>query len=308
MRYSIIFLVDEESGEFSDFFDLIYEIFERQGEDFEVVVVGNGTESFVSRVLSCKEIRLEKTKVIGFPHRVHQAVCLKAALVEARGSEVLALGPSQELSAPSYEKLIHSMRDGVDLVVPFRKVRKDARINRFHSRMLNKAVGLLLGFELKDIGCNVRHFRRAIMEELFLYGNMYRYFPVLAAQKGFKFLEIECDQSDKARRTRYYSLRLYLDRFVELLNLFFSVNFSRKPLRFFNLIGVTLMGAGVMLLLYVGIQRIFFDVLIGVRPPLIIGIMCLVGGTQVASFGLLGEIISFVHGRFLKEYTIEKII
>jgi len=308
MKYSILFLVEDENEEFSGFFDLIYDLFEEQGEDFEVLVIANGTEGFVRARLSSRKNHLGRLKVTAFPRKVPQAVCLQVALSECSGSLILTLGPSQELSAASYENLIHSMRDGVDLVIPCRKVRKDAILNRLHSKVLNQTVGWLLGLDLRDIGCNVKYFRREVLEGLDLYGNMYRYFPVLAAHKGFKIKEIECDQFDKPRKTRYYSLRLYLDRFSELLNLFFSTNFSKKPLRFFNMIGASFMVAGVMVLLYVGIQRVIFDVLIGARPLLMIGIISLVGGTQIVSFGFLGEIISFVYGRSRKEYTIEKII
>jgi hypothetical protein len=92
------------------------------------------------------------------------------------------------------------------------------------------------------------------------------------------------------------------------LNLFFSTKFSKKPLRFFNLVGASFIAAGLLALFYVGIQKAIFNVAIGARPLLMIGMIGLVGGAQLASFGLLGEIISFVHGRSRREYTIEKII
>jgi hypothetical protein len=308
MKYSIIFLIEEESEEFSGFLDLIYGLFEEQGEDFEVLVVANGTESFVTSRLNSRRNHLERLEVIAFPARVPQPVCLKAALNECSGTHILTLGPYQELTSASYRKLLHSMREGVDLVAPCRKVREDALLNRSHSRILNLAVRWVLGVKLKDTGCNVRFFRREVLESLELYGSMYRYFPALAAQKGFKIREIECDQSEKARKIRYYKMRVYLDRFVEILNLFFSTRFSRKPLRFFNLIGASLMVVGLVALIYVGIQKVIFNVPIGARPLLIVGMIGLVGGTQIAGFGLLGEILSFVHGRFHSEYTIEEII
>jgi hypothetical protein len=308
MKYSIIFLIEEEDEEFPGFLEQIYGLFEEEGEDFEVLVVANGTESFVRSRLNSRRNHLEKLKAIAFPARVPQPVCLKAALSECSGTQILTLSPYQELTSASYKKLLHSMPEGVDLVAPSRKQREGAFLNRLHSRILNWAVRWVLGVKLKDTGCNVRFFRREVLESLELYGNMYRYFPALAAQKGFKIREIECDQSEKARKTKYYKMTMYLDRFVEILNLFFSTRFSRKPLRFFNLIGASLIVVGVVALFYVGIQKVIFNVPIGARPVMIIGMIGLVGGTQIASFGLLGEILFFVHGRLHDEYMIEKII
>ena len=308
MKYSIIFLVDEESDEFSGFFDLIYDLFEARGEDFEVLVVANGTEDFVACRLNSGTNHLENLKVIAFPAKVPHPVCLNAALSECTGTLIMTLSPYQELTAASYEKVVDSMTEGMDLVAPYRKERKNAFLNRFHSRVLNMTVKWVLGAKLNDIGCNVRFFRREVLESLELYGNMYRYFPALAVQKGFKLKGVECDQAEKVRKTKYYKMSRYLDRGIEILNLFFSTRFSKKPLRFFNLVGASLMLVGLAALLYVGVQRVFFGVPIGARPLLMIGMIGFVGGTQIAGFGLLGEIISFVHGRSRKEYTVEKII
>jgi hypothetical protein len=308
MKYSIIFLVDEESEEFSAFFDLIYDIFLARGEGFEVLVVANGTESFVACRLNSGRNHLENLKVIAFPAKVSHPVCLNAALSECSGTQILTLSSYQELTSPSYERIIHAMTEGVDLVAPYRKERKDALLNRMHSKILNRTVQWVLGAGLHDIGCNVRFFRREVLESLELYGNMYSYFAALAVQKGFKLKEVECEQAEKARKTRYYKMSLYLDRGIEILNLFFSTRFSKKPLRFFNLVGASLILVGLTALLYVGIQRVFFAVPIGARPLLMVGIISLVGGTQIAGFGLLGEIVSFVYGRSRKEYTIEKVL
>ena len=308
MIYSVIFLVEDESPDFCQFFDMICRLFKQKEKEFEIIIVANATENFVKSQLISLENHSEEVKMISFQQKVSQSLCMKVALGECGGEKILTLGPFQELTAESYEKLVNSIPEGVDIVVPYRKLRKDPIINRLHSKFINKAVKMLLGVKLNDIGCNVKFMRREVLEAVELYGNMYRYFPVLAMQKGFKIKEIECDQVDKIRKTRFYGLRLYLDRLIEILNLFFSTNFSKKPLRFFNLVGSGFMVFGVMALFYAGMQKVISDIPIGDRPLLIVAIISLVAGAQLASFGLLGEIISFVYGRSRKEYTIEKVI
>lgn len=308
MRYSIVFIVEEENGDFFQFFDTILKLIKEKTENFEMLVVANGTDRFIMAQLALLRGHTEKVKVITFQRRVPSSIGVNAILNECSGRIIMLLGATQELDTASYERLISSMTEEVDLVVPYRKLRKSSLFNRLHSKALNTITRVLLRSKLHDIGCNVKLIHREVLESLELYGNMARYFSALVLHKGFSVREIECEESDRIRRTKLYSPRIYLTRLTELLNLFFSTNFSKKPLRFFNLVGACIMLIGMIALLYIAVQKVLFGVPIGARPLLIVGIISLVTGSQLASFGLLGEVVSFVHGRSRKEYTIEKII
>jgi hypothetical protein len=306
MRYSVIFIVDKADSQFHDFLEMIHGTFQEKGESFEILIVAIGVERFVREQLGTIIIHFEQIKIIAFNNAVFQSSCLRVALDECKGAEILVAGAFQELTSESYRRLIEAMDDQVDVVVPYRKFRKDPLFNRVHSLMLNKMLGDAVGVKFHDIGCEVRLFRRQVFEHMEIYGNMYKYLPLLAVQKGFKIREIECEQISRVRRTRYYSYRLYLSRLTEILNLFFSAKYSRKPMRFFSFSGSILIGIGILSMLHIAVQKILYDISIGSRPLLILALVALVTGAQIASFGLLGEIIAFIHGRFRKEYTIEK--
>ena len=312
IKYSIIFIVENEDSEFGSFFDLICDLFRDKGS-FEIVIVENNAEKFVAEQFSDAQFNSERKnlfdlKIVTFQQKVSSSNCIMAALKECNGSEILAIGSFQELSSESYRIIVNSLSEDVDFVVPFRKKRIDPLLNRIHSALLNKAIKFLIGVQLHDIGCSTRFFRRKILDSINLYGNMYQYFPALASRIGFKVKEIECDQQEKARKTRFYSLKQYVDRLSGILNLFFMTNFSKKPLRFFSAIGSLCILFGVFLLLYVFAKKIVLGVPVGENLLLILSIIIIVGGAQIFSFGLLGEIISFVQGRSHKEYNIEKII
>jgi hypothetical protein len=308
MEYSIIFFVDERNDDFEDFFHTIAKFAERKFEDFEILIIANRTEDFITSKLTADIKYRKPIKVIAFPRFVSQEVSLKVAIEESAGEIILSFGSVQELTAESYEKLLEGLRDDVDVVVPNRKWRKDPAIYRLHSKIFNQVIIKLIGVELNDIGCKVRFFRREIFENLDLCEHVFKFLPMLAIQKGFKVKEVECDQVQKNEINTIYRIRNYLDRAVEILNLFFNTKYSKKPLRFFNFVGFGLIFLGMLSLLAIGIQKVFSEQTIGNSPLLLIGMISLVAGTQTSSFGLLGEIISFVHGRHRKEYNIEKII
>lgn len=305
MKYSIIFLVKEENEQFSNFLDLIFRLFEKKNEDFEIVIAANATEDFLRARLSECTIRSKELKIISFQRAVSQSLCLKSALKECSGEYILTLGHTQELIAADYENIIDSMTAGTDMVVPYRK---DSLLHSIHSRTLNKAIKKATGVTVNDIGCSVKFFRREVLDSLNLYGNMYRYLPVFALQKGFRIKEIECKYFQRAKKVKFYRPRLYFKRLIEILNLFFSSRFSKKPLRFFNLVGIGLILIGILLLTVLSVQKVVYGIPIGNRNLLLMAIIILVTGTQTASFGLLGEMLAFIHGRSQKEYSIEEII
>jgi hypothetical protein len=182
----------------------------------------------------------------------------------------------------------------------------DPAINQLQSRLFNTIVKKVVGTSLHDLSCTVKIFRRQVLEETRLYGNMYRFLPIVAARRGFRYKEIPCEHLEERGKTGLYGISLYLERIIDILTLYFNTRFARKPLRFFSNIGAFFFAAGALPVLYVLAEKIFQSQPLGKRPGLLLAIFFMVLGAQSASVGLLGEIIAFTQGRKRKEYTVEK--
>src|SRR5262245_26525843 len=100
---------------------------------------------------------------------------------------------------------------------------------------------------------------------------------------------------------------IYLRRFLDIVTLFFLYKFTKKPLRFFGLVGSGILGAGVIVTAYLGLDRLMGVPLAG-RPLLVLGVLLMVFGVQLFSIGLLGEIIIFTHARGVKDYQTRDIL
>jgi hypothetical protein len=159
---------------------------------------------------------------------------------------------------------------------------------------------------LHDLSCTVTVVRRTVLEETELYGNMFRFLPVLAAKRGFRVKEMPVEHLQERGKTGFYSFSVYISRLIDILTLFFNTRFTRKPLRFFSFIGIGFTSLGGLSLLVIFIQKFFFNISIGNRPVLFISLLLTILGVLVASAGLLGEIIVYTNGRKKKEFTIEK--
>jgi hypothetical protein len=165
--------------------------------------------------------------------------------------------------------------------------------------------GWVTGIRLRDIGSGVRAIRREVLEEVPLYGDLYRFLPVLAARDGFRVSEEDSAQHPADARTRVYRPAVYLRRALDLLGLYFLVRFTEKPLRFFGLIGAILGVVGGLVLLIVLLQKIGGQ---GVadRPLLLLGVLLFVLGVQAVALGLIGEIIVHIHAARYRRYRVAR--
>jgi hypothetical protein len=150
--------------------------------------------------------------------------------------------------------------------------------------------------------------KRQVAREVALYGDLHYFFPVLAYQRGFKVAEISVQPSRQDSGRRIFQPVSYLRRLLDLVNLFFLLKFTRKPLRFFGSIGSALFGSGTIITGYLGAYRLLEFGGISQRPLLMLGVLLMVVGVQLFSIGLLGELIIFTHAREVKEYQIKDIL
>jgi len=167
---------------------------------------------------------------------------------------------------------------------------------------------VLSGEDFNDLGCGVRLFRKQVVKEVHLYGDQHRFFPVLAGRYGFRVKEVDVAQSPKDHFRGRYRLREYLHRLLDIATVFFLVRFTKKPLRFFGMIGSAVVAVGGAVVLILVVQRLFFDIGLADRPALLLGSLMLVLGVQIFALGLIGELIIFTHAGSIKEYTIRTIV
>jgi len=308
IKYSIIVLLEEEHGDFAQFIENLYALFSSQHLTFEILIIANGTGSFLRNQITKLQGLNHRIKALDFNTPTTQAVCLKAGLKESSGEIIVVCGSYQQIANNSFNLLLDSLENDTDIITPWRQHRVDPWFNRFQSEVFNILVRKIVRSDLHDLSCTVKIFRRDVLKETEIYGNMYRFLPLVAARKGFKTKEIKCEHYQERGKTGFYSLSEYVTRVIDIFTLYFNTRFTRKPLRFFSSIGLGFLVVGFLITSYVFVQRFFMSIPIGDRPTLLLAIFFMTLGVQAASVGLLGEIIAFTHGRHRKEYTIERII
>jgi len=277
------------------------------GSSFEMIYVLDGELPVVREALRGLKDAGAPLTIVQMAKPYGEALAIMVGFEHASGEVILTLPAFRQVDPRALGGLIAALGD-TDLVVARRWPRTDPAYNRVQARVFNWLLGWVSNVEVRDAGCNVRVFKRRVLEEVQLYGNQHRFLALLAHQRGFKVKEVDTPQAQADTFRRVYSPGTYLGYLLDFLTVFFLVKFTKRPLRFFGILGSGVFALGFLITLYLIAERLLGGVALANRPALILSSLLIILGIQVLAIGLIGEIIIFTHAREIKEYTIAEIV
>jgi glycosyltransferase involved in cell wall biosynthesis len=305
---SVVVPISERHDDIRELYQLYSDELNKMEKSFEFIFVVDGY--FQAAFDELKKIKSEghPVRIVKFPKNFGESVALMEGFQRARGEVVLTLASYLQIEPKDLSKVFAAYEEGADLVVTRRYPRKDPFINKLQSTTYHYLLRRLTGSPFRDITSGMRLIKKRILSEIVLYGDLHRFIPILALQKGFKVKEVNVAHRREDTQLRLVNPGIYLRRVLDMLTLFFLVKFTKKPLRFFGLIGSTLFLIGTALSISLAIEKILTSAALSNRPLLLLGILFMVFGIQTLSVGLVGELIIYSHAKEINEYTIEKII
>ena len=278
------------------------------GKSFELIYVLDGRcDKLAEHLLSLSE-QYPMLKIFQLSKAFGEATALTAGFEFATGDDILTLPSYYQVDPAELVTFINDADDS-DMVIAVRWPRAVAsKFEEFRRNFFHRLVQILVGERFRDLGCGVRLMKRKVIEEVPLYGEQHRFLPLLVSRRGFRVQEVNLRQSSKDQFQGRYGARIYLQRLLDIVTVFFLIRFMKKPLRFFGMFGSVTSLIGGIFLIYVVVERLFFGVDLADRPALLLSSLLVVLGLQLFALGLLGELIIFTHARDIKEYTIERIV
>lgn len=243
-------------------------------------------------------------EVLCFPNTMGEAAALSVGLQAARGEAVMTLTAEPHIEDADLRRLVEGL-EGTDVVVARRSHVMEE--SRGRGRKLDGLVNRLFSTHLKDMRSTVRVMRADVARELTLYGNQFRFLPLLALAQGFRVGEVDVRSTRPAGNGRSllpFDPSLVLD----VIAVFFLLRFLRKPFRFFGGFGFAVLALGVLLTAWLVVGRLFLGVPLVERPALVLSTLLIVLGLQIISVGLIGEIISFTYAKDVKDYRVERLV
>lgn len=277
------------------------------GLPHEFIFVIDGPRPDATRALDELIRDGERLTIVNLTRCFGEAAALMAGFERSTGDAILTLPAYHQVEGADLRKLVVAL-ESAEVAIGYRFPRAGNALEKARRAAFHGLVNFVTGSRFRDLGCGVRALRRQVFEELDLYGDQHRFIAILATRLGFRVAEVAVKQSVYDRHLRMYRPREYAHHLLDLVSIFFLVRFTKKPLRFFGMIGAITFSVGALLITYLGIERIAFDESLADRPALLLAALLIVLGMQIFALGLLGELIIFTHARNMKDYRVEAVI
>jgi len=288
---SIIIPVFNESESIGYLLDEVLNVMCSNKLNFEIVVVNDGSQDSTSNVLDELTIKIKELSVISLRTNYGQTAAMAAGFDNSNGEVVITLDGDLQNDPNDIPKLISHINEGYDLICGWRYDRKDKLINRrIPSKIANKLIANVTGLKLHDYGCSLKAFKKEILDDIKLYGELHRFLPVLAKIEGAKIKEIKVNH----RSRKYGSSKYGIDRtfrvLMDLLTVWFMTKFLTRPMYGFGFVGIISILVSLGMTSYLFIIKILGED-IGNRPMLMFALILGIAGVQLFSFGLLSELL-----------------
>ncbi len=267
-------------------------VMEKLGRAFEIIFIDDGSTDASWDVLKRLQKNDHHIKLIRLRRNFGQTAALAAGFDYSRGEIIISLDADLQNDPSDIPLLVQKIEDGHDIVSGWRRSRKD----RFFSRRLpsiiaNRLISRLTHVRLHDYGCTLKAFRREVIKNVKLYGELHRFIPAIASQLGVSIAEVEVHHRPRKHGRSKYSIFRFTKVILDMLTVKFLLSYSTRPLQIFGLLGL---GSGLLGFIISGwltYQRLFLGVSLANRPLLLLGVLLIVTGIQFVTLGLMAEIM-----------------
>lgn len=309
MMISVVIPLYNEEENVPELHRRVKSVMESTRKEYEIIYVDDGSTDRTLPLLEDIRAGDGNVVVISFRRNFGQTAAFAAGFDYSRGDVIVTLDGDLQNDPGDIPGLVEALKD-CDIVSGWRKNRKDPFLSRrFPSIIANRLISWVTGVKLHDYGCSLKAYRREVIKNLNLYGEMHRFIPAVASWYGVKIAEVETTHHPRLRGKSKYGISRTVKVLLDLITVKFLQSFSTKPLQFFGPVGLASGAAGFLISLYLSAGKIFFGRDIGGRPLLLLGVLLIIVGIQFIGMGLLGEMMVRVYHESQKKpiYVIRKI-
>jgi len=298
-----------KSGEFATMLSIVIPVYNEQdnvfplharvnaalqqtGEDYEVIIINDGSSDLTEANLKSIAATDPHFKIVNFRRNFGQTAAMMAGIDFASGDIIVALDGDLQNDPADIPKLLAKLAEGYDVVSGWRVNRKDAALKRnLPSRMANWLISTISGIHLHDYGCSLKAYRKHVVKDVKLYGEMHRFIPIYASWQGGKVAEIPVDHHPRIRGSSKYGLERVVKVLLDLMVVKFLASYANKPIYVFGgfgLLSVAFAFAAGLFALYLK----FFQHTSFISTPLpLLVVLAFITGVMSILMGLIAEVI-----------------
>ena len=259
---------------------------------YEIIFIDDGSSDGSAAILMALASNDNKVKLINFRHNFGQTAAMMAGIDHASGEIIIPMDGDLQNEPADIPKLLAKLDEGYDVVSGWRKNRKDSLLVRnLPSHVANWLISKVFGVKLHDYGCSLKAYRKDVLKEVRLYGEMHRFIPVYASWQGGKVTEIPVGHHPRLHGSSHYGLERVVKVLLDLIVLKFLVKYANKPIYVFGGFGLASIAISFAAGLFAVYLKLFeAKAFISTPLPLLV-VMAFITGIMSILMGLLSEVI-----------------
>ena len=260
------------------------------GRSFELVLVDDGSSDRTAEVLRQQAARAPELVAVLLRRNYGQTAAMAAGFDASRGRLIVTLDGDLQNDPADIPMLLERLEQGYDLVSGWRHQRQDHAVSRLlPSKIANALIARVTGVRLHDYGCSLKAYRRELVEDMNLYGELHRFLPALAFIEGARIAEVKVNHNARQFGQSKYGIDRTFRVLMDLFTVWFMKRFLTRPMYVFGFGGLSAMAIGALLSAYLLMVKLG-GAEIGNRPLLLVAVLALITGVQLFCFGLLSEV------------------
>jgi glycosyltransferase involved in cell wall biosynthesis len=291
---SVVVPVHDEDRSVELLYDELASALEPLARPWEAVFVDDGSTDGSFAALTRLNDRAPNVRVVRLRRNFGKSAALAAGFRHSTGDVVVTIDADLQDDPSEIPRLLAKLDEGFDLVSGWKTQRRDRWSRRLLSKIFNSVVGRASGLKLHDMNCGLKAYRAEVVRSLRIYGELHRFLPVLAHDRGFRVAELPVNHRPREHGRSRYGVERYARGFLDFLTVSFMGRYRHRPLHLFGGLGLVFAAIGTVVLLYLTVLKLSGEA-IGHRPLLTLGVLLVVVGFQFFSLGLLSELITSHH-------------
>jgi len=270
--------------------DEIAAVCDREGLRWEAIVVDDGSTDGTTEWVEAAAAERPHVRGIRLRRNFGKSAALAAGFDSCAAETIVTIDGDGQDDPADIPRLIGALEGGSDLVSGWKRDRQDPISRRLASRIFNWFVAKATGVEMHDMNCGFKAYRGECARSLEVYGELHRFLPVLASQQGWRVAEVPVNHRSRRFGGSRFGLERYMRGALDLIAVVFVGRYEYRPLHLFGGLGFALTAAGVLISAYLTILKLSGEA-IGSRPLLFLGVLLIVVGIQLLTFGLLAQMM-----------------
>jgi glycosyltransferase involved in cell wall biosynthesis len=306
VEVSVLVPVKDEEETIRELATRVTAVLDRIGRSFELIFVDDGsTDGTVKRIREAHAAD-RRVKLVRLRRNFGKAAALSAGFDQCRGQIILTMDGDLQDDPDEIPRFLEALEEReLDLVSGWKHQRRDPASKRLPSLLFNWVTRRIAGVDLHDFNCGFKAYRREVLEQISVYGELHRYIPVLASRRGFTVGEIPVHHHPRRHGVSKYGWDRLYKGLLDLITVLFITRYTRRPLHLFGAFGLLFLAGGFGVNLYLAILWVGGEYLSN-RPLLLFGILLMLLGFQTLTTGLLGEMITFKNFRRPDSYSVKE--